>query len=48
MGRGGALGCEGAIRLQCWQDSLIARIAGVIPGQKTVASARAFMELTPW
>ncbi len=47
MGVGGGCGWDGAIRLQ-WLQDLVARIAAVIPGQNTVASARAFMEVVPW
>ena len=45
---GGALGCDGAIRLQWLQFSRTAFMAGVMPGQKMDASARAIMEVTPW
>ena len=35
------------MRLQWWQWVRKAVIAGVIPGQKTVVSARVIMEVTP-
>jgi hypothetical protein len=35
----GALGCDGVIILQWVHDSRNARMAGVMPGQKTVDSA---------
>ena len=45
---GGALGCEGAMRLQEGQRSRIAMIAGVMPGQKNEDSAREHICETPW
>ena len=47
-GYGGALGWEGAIRLQWLQWVRSAVMAEVMPGQKTVDSARASIEVTPW
>ena len=47
-GVGGALGWEGAIRLQWLQWSLTAFMAEVMPGQKMNASARAIIAVTPW
>ena len=37
-----------AMRLQWLQVSRRAMMAGVMPGQNTVLSVRAFMEVTPW
>ena len=48
MGTGGALGCDGAFRLQSWHRSLRFVMAGVIPGQKTVESAIESIDVTPW
>ena len=48
VGEGGALRWEGAMRLQWLHVSRKAVMAGVMPGQKTVFSARAVMEVTPW
>ena len=48
MADGGALGCDGAILLQWLHDSRNARMAGVMPGQKTVDSALEVMDVTPW
>jgi hypothetical protein len=42
---GGALGCDGAILLQWLHDSRNARMAGVMPGQKTVDSALEVMDV---
>ena len=36
------------MRLQWWQLARRAVMAGVIPGQNTVDSAHALMEVTPW
>ena len=47
-GYGGALCCKGAMLLQWLQFAFKAVIAGVMPSQKTVASACANMEVTPW
>ena len=47
-GVGGALGWEGAIRLQWLQWSLTAFMAEVMHGQKMDASARAIIAATPW
>ena len=44
MADGGALGCDGAILLQWLHDSRNARMAGVMPAQKTVE----VMDVTPW
>ena len=41
-------GWEGAMRLQWLQVARRAVMAGVMPGQNTVDSARAVMEVTPW
>ena len=46
-GYGGALGCEGAMRLQCSQLALKNAMAGVFPGQNTAASACVVLEVTP-
>ena len=40
MGVGGAIGCDGAVRLHGADRSLILCMAGVIPGQKIEYSAR--------
>ena len=47
-GVGGALGCDGALRLQSLQFSRCAVISGVMPGQNMEDSARAVMLDTPW
>ena len=47
-GVGGALGCEGATRLQWLQLFLRDVMARVMPGQNMDASALAFIEDTPW
>ena len=48
VGEGGALGWEGAMRLQWLHVFRKAVMAGVMPDQKTVFSARAVMEVTPF
>ena len=47
MGVGGALGCDGAVRLHGAHRSLILCMAGVIPGQKIEHSARDSMDVHP-
>ena len=47
-GVGGALGCEGAMRLHGEQRARISVIAGVMPGQKNEDSAREHICETPW
>lgn len=44
VGERGALGCEGAMRLQCSQLALKDAMAGVMPGQNTVDSACTILE----
>ena len=39
-GVGGALGCDGAFLLQWSHEARVLVMAGVMPGQKTDASAR--------
>ena len=46
-GDGGGLGWDGAILVQCWQDSRSNRMEEVIPGQNIV-SALDSMGVTPW
>ena len=48
VGWGGALGCEGAMRLHWLQLAVWDLMAVVMPGQNTVVSARAVMDVTPW
>ena len=47
MDVGGALGCDGAVRLHGAHRSLILCMAGVIPGQKIEHSARDSMAVHP-
>ena len=47
MGVGGALGCDGDVRLHGAHRSLILCMAGVIPGQKIEHSARDSMDVHP-
>ena len=42
------LGCDGTILLQWLHNSRNSRMAGVMPGQKTVDSALEVMDVTPW
>ena len=46
-GDGGGLGWDGAILVQCWQDSRSNRMEEVMPGQNIV-SALDSMDVTPW
>ena len=47
-GIGGALGCEGAILLQCEHRSRILCMSAVIPGQNMDDCARDIMDDAPW
>ena len=47
VGRVGHWVCEGAMLLQWWQFSRMALMAAVMPGQNTVLSAHAVIEVTP-
>ena len=47
-GVGGAFGCDGAFLLQWSHEARVLVMAGVMPGQKTDASAREIIEFTHW
>ena len=48
VGVGGALGCEGAMRLQWLHLFLRLMMSDVMPGQNTDVSALDIIDVTPW